>query len=165
MPSALDVFETVRALEVLGPDALEKRGDVFRRGRQVLHAHDALEDRVRVRVLGRDGDDTGTVNEVDTAHEGDVLPDFGFPRDGSDGADFFLFECVDDAGFTSVGVADEADGNLFLVRVEDRELTEELDEGSFTKRIVDRGMEGDCGCGKGKVFHPSSLISKCQPAP
>lgn len=133
MPSALDVFEIIRPLEVLGPDALEERGDMFCRRREVFHTHDTLEDRVRVRILGGDGDDTGTVNEVDPAHEGDVLPYFGFTRDRSHCAYFFLFECVDDAGFTSVGVADESDRDLFLVRVEHRELTEQLDEGSFTE--------------------------------
>lgn len=133
MPSAVDVFETVRPLEVLWPDALEQRGDMFCRRREVFHADDALEDGVRVGILGGDGYDAGTVNEVDSAHERDVLPYFGFTGDRRDGAYFFLFECVDDAGFTSVWVADESDRDLFLVRVEDGELSEELDEGSFTE--------------------------------
>lgn len=157
MPSAVDVFEIIRALEVLWPDALEERGDMFCRCRQVFHTDDALEDGVGVGILGGDGDDAGTVDEVDSAHEGDVLPYFGFARDRSDCAYFFLFECVDDAGFTSVWVADETDRDLFLVRVEHRELAEQLDERSFTKRVVDRRVKGDSGCRKGKVLDPSRL--------
>lgn len=133
MPSAVDVFEAIRPLEVLWPDALEQRGDMFCGRREILHTHDTFQDRVRVGILGGDGHDTGTVNEVDPAHERDVLPYFGFTGDRRDGAYFFLFECVDDAGFTSVRVADESDRDLFLVRVQHRELTEELDEGSFTE--------------------------------
>jgi hypothetical protein len=42
--------------------------------------------------------------------------------------------------------------------MEDRELSQELDQGSLSERVVDGRMESDGGCLKGEVFDPSSLI-------
>lgn len=81
-------------------------------------------------------DDTGTVDQVDSFHQGDVLPDFGLARDRCDIAYFLGFEHVDDGGFTNVGIADKAYRDLFAVGVKDGELAEKLDEGSFAKGVV-----------------------------
>lgn len=118
---------------------------MFSGSSEVLHPHNTLEHGVRVRVPGRDGHDTGAVDEVDPAHKGDVLPDLGLSGNGSDGADLLLFEGIDDGGLSDIGVPDETDRDLFLIRVEDRELAEKLDERSFTERVVDGCVKGDGG--------------------
>ena len=83
----------------------------------------------------------------------------GFTGNGSDGADLFLLERVDDTTLPDVGVPDQPDRDLLLVRVEDRELTQELDQGSLSERIVDGCVKGDRRRLKGEVFHPSGLMS------
>ena len=50
---------------------------------------------------------------------------------------------VDEGGFADVRVADEADGDLLLVRVQLGELAEELDERASAERVVRGGVEGD----------------------
>jgi hypothetical protein len=55
------------------------------------------------------------------------LPDLGLSGNRSDGTDLLLLDGVDDTGFTDVGVSDETDRNLFLVGMEDRELSQKLD--------------------------------------
>ena len=88
----------------------------------------------------------------------------GFTGNGSDGADLFLLERVDDTTLPDVGVPDQPDRDLLLVRVEDRKLTQELDQGSLSERVVDGCVKGDRRRLEGEVFDPSSLIagSTCQ---
>lgn len=151
------VFDPVRASEVLGANALDEVGDMVARRREVLDANDSLEDLLRLRVARRRRDDSGAVDEVDSAHEGDVLPNFGLSGDGSRLADGLLLERVDDGRLADVGVADEADRDLLLVGEEGGELAEELDEGSLSERVVDRGVEGDGGVSFGEDLDPASL--------
>jgi hypothetical protein len=157
VPASLAMIEAVGPLEVLAPDALEHGRDVLGRGREVLDADDALEDGRCVRVLGRDRDDTRAVDQVDSPHEGDVLPDLGLSRDGRDRADLLFLERVDDGRLADVRVANEANRNLLLVRVEDRELAEELDERALAERVVDRGVEGERRRQLRQVLDPASL--------
>ena len=106
---------------------------MFCRRGEILHPYHTLQHRIGIRVLRRDRYDSRTVNQVYPPHQGDVLPNLGFAGDRSDGADFFLLESVDDAGFPDVGVPDEAHRNLFLVGVEHGELSEKLDESAFAE--------------------------------
>ncbi|KAI7197869.1 hypothetical protein KC363_g215 [Hortaea werneckii] len=64
-------------------------------------------------------------------------------RDRSSSADFLLPEGVDDGGFACVGVADEADGDLFAVGVESGELAEEGDKGAFSKGVGQACVKGE----------------------
>jgi hypothetical protein len=82
----------------------------------------------------------------------------GFTGNRSDGADLLLLERVDDTTLPDVRIPDQTDRDLLLVRMEDRELSQELDQGSLSERVVDGRMESDGRCLKGEVFDPSSLI-------
>lgn len=130
---------------------------------QVFDSDNSLEHSVGIGIFGGKGYNTRTIDQVDSLHQGNVLPDFRLSWDRGDSADLFLFDRIDDARFTDIGVSDETDRYLLLVRMKDRELTEELNEGSFTKRVVDRGVECDGGCREGEVFDPSCLsrVSYC----
>jgi len=75
MPTSLLVVDSVGPLEVLSSNSLEKSGDVLGGGGEVLDSNDSLEDGSGVGILGRDRDDSGAIDEVDSSHEGDVLPD------------------------------------------------------------------------------------------
>jgi len=75
----------------------------------VLNAHDAAEEDILRSICCTGRDDTRAVDQVDALHEGDVLPNLGFARDGSDRADFLVAEGVDYGGFARVGIADETD--------------------------------------------------------
>ena len=109
----------------------------------VLDANDAAEQNVFFAVAMTRWNDSGAVNQVDPLHERDVLPDLGLAGDGCGGADAFLAEGVDDGGFASVGVADEANGDLLAVGVQDGELTEKGDQGAFAERVGERGVESE----------------------
>jgi hypothetical protein len=85
------------------------------------------------------------------------LPDFGLSGNRRDGADLLLFQSVDDTALADIGITNETNRDLLFVRVQDRELPEQLNEGTFTKRVVDRGVECDGGCGEGEVLDPTSL--------
>jgi hypothetical protein len=142
----------------------------------MFDADDTFEDFLSVGIPGRGWNDARTVDEVDTAHERDVLPhlvdlasDVPIPKkkgerpylcfawNGRNSANFLFLECVYDAALTHVGVADEPDANLLLVREEGRELSEEGDEGALAKRVVDRGVEGNGRMGGRQMLDPPSL--------
>lgn len=111
----------------------------------MLNTDDTLEYLLRFSVFAARRHDTRAVDEVDSLHEGNVLPDFGLPRDRSDLADFLALYCVDDTALANIRIADKTDTDLLLLGHEIGELAEELNEGTFTEGVVDRGMEGDCG--------------------
>lgn len=90
------------------------------------------------------------------------MPYFCFAGDGGDGANFLFSEGVDNGGFAGIGVADEADGDLFAIGVEGGELAEELDEGAFAERVCDRGVEGEGGVGFAEMADPGGL--RCLPS-
>lgn len=123
----------------------------------MLDTNDSLEDLLRLGVTSGGGNDSGAVDEVDAAHEGDVLPDLGLSGNGSGLANGLLLERVDDGRLSDVGVTDEADRNLLLVGEEGGELTEELDEGSLSERVVDGSVESDGGVSLREDLDPASL--------
>jgi hypothetical protein len=114
----------------------------------VLDSDDTAEKDVLGCVCCAGRNDTGAIDQVDALHEGDVLPDLGLAGNGSDGADLLVAECVDDGGFSGVGVANEADGDLLAVGVKGGELAEKLDKGALAERVGDRGVE----CEGGVIF-------------
>ena len=128
---------------------------MLRRVGQVLDSDDALQDFLGFRVTGRRGYDPGAVDEIDPAHEGDVLPDFGLSRDRRGLADGLLLERVDDRRLADVGVADKADRDLLLVREQGRELPEELDQAPLAERVVDRRVERDRRVRLGQDLDPA----------
>ena len=85
------------------------------------------------------------------------MPNFGLSGNRSGLANGFLLKSVDDRGFADVGVTDESDRDLLLVGEEGGELSEKLDEGSFSERVVDRRVESDGRVSLGKNLDPSSL--------
>ena len=109
----------------------------------------------RVRDARRN--DAGTIDEVDALHQDDVLPYLRLAGYGRGLADFLLSERVDDGGLAGVGVADEADGDLFAGGVESRELAEQRDESTFAKGVRETCVEGEGGVGFVEVSDPPCL--------
>ena len=128
------------------------------RGREMLDSDDSLEHLLGLGVASGRGNNSRAIDEVDAAHQGDVLPDFGLSGDGSSLANGLLLQRVDDGGLANVGVSNETDRNLLLVGEESGELTEKLDEGSLSEGVIDGGMEGDGGVGLGENLDPASLF-------
>lgn len=85
--------------------------------------------------------------------------DLGLSWDRGDSADLLLLERVDDAALADVGIADEADRDLLLVRVEHRELAEELDQRALAERVVDGSVEGQSRSESTQVLDPARLTS------
>lgn len=81
------------------------------------------------------------INQVYTFHQGDILPNLGLSRNWCHGTYPLLAKGVDDRRLSSVGIANEANGNLLSRRMKGRELAQKSDERSFTKRVGERGME------------------------
>lgn len=100
-------------------------------------------------------DHTGTVDQIDAPHEGDVLPDFGLPRDRGHFADDFGLQGVNDGGLSGVWIADETNADLFLVVVQFGELAEEVDEGAFAEGVGERGVKGEGGVFLGEELDPT----------
>src|SRR5690606_14210061 len=106
-------------------------GNVLFRVADVFDTHYTTEEDVCLSVGLRGRDDTGAINQEDSSHERDVLPDLSLSRNRSDSADLLGAEGVDDGGFAGVGVSDQSDGDLLPIGVEGRELAEELDKRAF----------------------------------
>ena len=130
---------------------------MLRRRREGLDAYDALKNGCGLRVTGGRGHDAGAVDEVYALGERDVLPDLGLAGDGRDVADLARLEGVDDARLANVRVPDEADGNLLPVRVQLRELAEELDERAFAEGVIRGGVEGEGRVAGGEVLDVACL--------
>lgn len=113
----------------------QHRRHILRGILDVLDSHHAPEQDVFGAVCDTRRHDSRTIYQIDSLHERDVLPYFSFAGYGRGGADFLFAECVDDAGFAGVRVADEADGDLFAVAMEAGELAEEGDEGAFAEGV------------------------------
>lgn len=77
--------------------------------RHVLNTDDTSEENVGFCVLGIRWDNARAVDQEDTAHKSDILPDLCFARNRCDGAHFLLTQSVDDRGFSRVGVPYQAD--------------------------------------------------------
>jgi len=107
---------------------------VILRCRYVLNSNYALQDNVCLCVAVR-VHDTRAIDQKNTLHKRDVLPDLGLASNGRHIAHLLLAEGVYDRAFAGVGVADKADTNLFALFVEHAELAEELNESAFAERV------------------------------
>lgn len=130
---------------------------MIRGGRKSFDANDTLQNDRCFRIVCRGRNYSGAVNEVDPPRHRDVLPDFSFTRYRGHTADLTAFEGVNNTAFPNVGIADETNGDLLLVRVQLGELTEKLDEGAFSKRMVRRCVERDGRIAGGKVLNVAGL--------
>jgi hypothetical protein len=124
----------------------------------MLNSHDTFEYLLSLGIFAAGRNNTGAIDEVDTLHECNILPDFGLARNRSDIADLLSFDGIDDAAFADIGVANEANRNLLLVGHEIGELTEELNKGTFAEGVVDGCMEGDGRVRFGEILYPASLF-------
>lgn len=122
-----------------------------------FYTYRTLEDNISFRIFRIGWHNTGTIDEVDTLHKSDILPDLGFTRDGSNIAHLFSLKSVDDGRLASVGISDKTDLDLFLIAVQAGELTQELNERTFAERVVDGCVEGECGIVFGKIGNPFGL--------
>lgn len=91
---------------------------------QMLDSHNALEHLGCFVVLCGRRHDTGTVDEVDAPHKGDVLPNLGFTWNGCYIANLFFLEGIDDTRLANIGIADETNGNLLAIGEEGGELAQ-----------------------------------------
>ena len=123
----------------------------------MLDSNDTLEYLLRFSVFATGWDDTRAINEVDTLHESNVLPDFRLSRDRSDFADLLRLDSIDNTALADVGIANETDTDLLLFGHKIGELAEELNERTFTEGVVDGSVESDGGVSFRKMFNPTSL--------
>lgn len=128
----------------------------------VLHTHRPAKQNIGGGIGERRRDDTRTIDEVDTLHQRNVLPNLSLTRNGRDRAHLLFTEGVDDGGLSGVGITDEADGNLTAVGVDRGELAKETDKSSLTEGIVDVGVESKTRVLLTNVADPGSLFLVCQ---
>ena len=85
-----------------------------------------------------------TINQVDSLHERNVLPDLGLAGYGRHIAHLLLAQRVYHRALACVRVSDEAYTNLFVVFVQLAKLTQQLNESALAERIRQAGVEGEC---------------------
>ncbi len=128
------VSNSIRSLHILLFNQSKNLFNVILRCRYVLNSNYALQDNVCLCVAVR-VHDTRAIDQKNTLHKRDVLPDLGLASNGRHIAHLLLAEGVYDRAFAGVGVADKADTNLFALFVEHAELAEELNESAFAERV------------------------------
>lgn len=149
--------DLICSLNVMLLALLEDLMDVLLRVLDLLDLYDTTEENIRGSIGERRRDDTGAIDEVDALHERNVLPHLGLAGDWSHCADLLGTEGVDDGRLSGIRVTDQSNGDLLALRVEGRELAEQLDERSFTEGVVDVGVEGKGGVIFGEAANPGSL--------
>lgn len=152
------VLDTVGALKVTGQDTAENSRNVLLWVVNVLHSADSTEKDVLLSVVGVGRDHTRTIDEVDSLHQGNVLPHLGLTRNGSDCAHLLVSESVDDGRLARVGVADQANRHLLAVGMKGRELTKQGDQRTLAERVVDIGVESETRVVLRKMANPSGLV-------
>ena len=85
------------------------------------------------------------------------MPDFCLAGDRRNLTHLPILQGVDDTALTDVRVTNEANRNLFLVRMELRKLAKELNERAFAKRMVWGCMESKSGVPGCKILYVSCL--------
>lgn len=128
----------------------------------MLDSHDSLQYLLGLGIPTRWRYDTRTVDQVDSTHEGNILPDFRLSRYRRNIAHLLVLDGVDDATLSDIRVPNKSYTDLLLVRHQIAELTKQLDEGTFAEGIVDRGMEGDGGMRFREMRYPASLPAQKQ---
>lgn len=147
----------IRLTQIFWLDSGEYGRNVLGWRIDIFYPHYSFENRGRLTVSHSNGNNARAVDEVDASHQRNVLPHFCLAGNGGDCADLLLLECVDDARLARVGVADKADRDLLLVRVQYAELTEQLNQRPFSKGIIDGSVKRNRGRFLGKDLDPSSL--------
>lgn len=94
----------------------------------VFSTYRTLEDNISFRIFRIGWHNTRTINEIDTLHKSDVLPDFGFTRNRSNIAHLLSLQSVDDGRLASVGISNKTNLNLLLVAVQAGELSQKLNQ-------------------------------------
>jgi hypothetical protein len=156
--SILRLLDTVGALQVAGLNTAQDSRNVLLRVLNILHTADTAQENVLLSVILVWRDNTRAIDEVDTLHQSDILPHLGLTRDRSDGADLLLAKSVDDGGLSSVGISNQADGDLLAVRMQGRKLAQKLDQRALAKGVVDRCVERKSGVVLRQMTNPSSLV-------
>ena len=90
------ILDSVRPRQIFRSNSLEEGGDVIGGVGEMLDSYDSLEDLLRLGLSSGRRNDSGTVDEVDSTHERDVLPHLRLSRDRRSLADGLLLERVDD---------------------------------------------------------------------
>lgn len=85
------------------------------RCRKMFDSNNTLQDFRGFVVSRRRWYDSRTIDEIYSAHEGDILPDLGLARNRGHITDFLLLERVDDGGFTNVGISNKTNRDLFAI--------------------------------------------------
>jgi hypothetical protein len=152
------VLDTVCTLKVTGQDTAKNGRNVLLWVVNVLHSADTTEKNVLLGVIDVGRDHTRTIDEIDSLHQGDVLPHLGFTRNGSNCAHLLGSESVDDGRLARVGVADQANRHLLAVGVKGRELAKQRDQRTLAERVVDVGMESKTRIILRKMTNPSGLV-------
>lgn len=67
-------------------------------------------------------------------------------------ADLAAFDGINDTALADIRVSNQSDRYLLLVRMQLRELAEELNKGALAKRVVRRGVEGECRIARREVL-------------
>mmetsp|Transcript_6562 Transcript_6562/g.18159 ORF Transcript_6562/g.18159 Transcript_6562/m.18159 type:complete len:283 (-) Transcript_6562:92-940(-) len=135
--------QLVGAAEILGLNPVDDLIDVLGGVFELFDAHDALEYGVRFGIALVGVDDSRAVDEEDSLHQRDVLPYLCLAWDGGHVANLLRSQRVDHGRLADVRVAHHAHRDVLLVGAHPRQLSQEAQERSLAKRIVDGGMEGD----------------------
>jgi hypothetical protein len=84
------------------------------------------------------------INEIDALGQCDVLPDSCFSWNRCTLANFFLFQGVDNGRFSYIRISNETNTDMLLVFVQIIELSQQINQRSFSEGIVQRSMVCKC---------------------
>ena len=115
---------SVGELNRMGGTFIDEEGDVVGGMVNFLSPDAAFKHTLDVIFALVDVDCSRTVDEIYPFGQGDVLPNFGLAGDRCSFAYSFLFQRIDDTWFADVGIANETNADIFLISVEDVELSE-----------------------------------------
>jgi hypothetical protein len=119
------VLDTVGALKVTGQDTAKNSRNVLLWVVDILHSADTTEKDILLGIIGVGRDHTRTIDEIDSLHQGDILPHLGFTRNRSNCAHLLASQSVDDRRLARVGVANQTDRHLLTVGMKGRELAKQ----------------------------------------
>lgn len=140
----LPALEFIRPFHMVRLDFLQNRRNVLLWVLHVLNTDDAAEKEILRSIVMVRWYDTRAIDQVDPLHQRDILPHLGLTGDRRDFGDCLAPEGVDDARLADVGVADQANADLFPVLVEDAKLPEQIDQGTTPEGVPETGPHGAC---------------------
>lgn len=104
--SGLPLFNSVDLLKLLSLSSLEELIDVAFGVLEFLCSHNSFKHDIGLSII-RVVHDTGTIDEVNSLGESDVLPNLGLSGNRSNLTDVLLSEGVDHGTLSNIGVSDE----------------------------------------------------------